>query len=186
MKKHARERAVLRSVRERWSRSIVLVVGVRQERVIHILVWLKVLLWQTSVATGPHVFVIATCIRSELIIYLLVSCNKQLSTRTASARYVGCLDTFRSQRETHRATPSGTEETCLSSEIWGWAERNGLMLSNFASRWSARHTNLDTFVVTCNIILTLTQICTLVFDFTVTLKRRSSSAYSWRELSRGM
>jgi hypothetical protein len=38
----------------------------------------KMLLWQTCVATSPHIFVIATCMWSEWIIYLLVSCNKQL------------------------------------------------------------------------------------------------------------
>ena len=77
---------------------------VRRERVICFLVCLKVLLWQASVATGPHVFVIATCIRSELIIYLLVSCNKQLSKRASCARYSLCLYTYRSERETHTAT----------------------------------------------------------------------------------
>ena len=34
--------------------------------------WWKMLLWQVCVATSPHNFVIATCIWSELIIYLLV------------------------------------------------------------------------------------------------------------------
>ena len=54
------------------------------------------LLWQSSVATRPHVFVIATCIWSELIIYLLVSCNKQLSSLVCCARHLHCLYTFHS------------------------------------------------------------------------------------------
>ena len=48
----------------------------------------KVLLWQTSIATSPHNFVIATCIWSDLIIYLLVSCNKQLSSTPIGARHL--------------------------------------------------------------------------------------------------
>ncbi len=58
----------------------------------------KVLLWQASIATSPHVFVIATCIWSELIIYLLVSCNKQFFSRTHRARHLSCLCTFYSLR----------------------------------------------------------------------------------------
>ncbi len=52
-------------------------------QIIHVLLlffsfWQKMSLRQASVTTSPHVFVIATCIWSELIIYVLVSCNKQL------------------------------------------------------------------------------------------------------------
>ncbi len=52
------------------------------------------LLWQASVATSPHVFVIATCIWSELIIYLLVSCNKQFFSTIYRARHLPCLYTY--------------------------------------------------------------------------------------------
>jgi hypothetical protein len=52
-----------------------------------------VLLWQASVATSPHVFVIATCIWSKEIIYLLVSCNKQFSSAIPGARHLPCLYT---------------------------------------------------------------------------------------------
>ena len=51
------------------------------------------LLWQVGVATIPHVFVIATWIWSDEIIYLLVSCNKQLFLCIYGARHVLCLYT---------------------------------------------------------------------------------------------
>ncbi len=54
----------------------------------------KMLLWQASIATSPHVFVIATCIRSVLIIYLLVSCNKQFFSWTHRSRHLSCFYTF--------------------------------------------------------------------------------------------
>ena len=54
----------------------------------------KVLLWQASIATSPLVFVIATCIWSEEIIYLLVSCNKQLFSCICGARHLSDLFTF--------------------------------------------------------------------------------------------
>ncbi len=62
---------------------------------IHLLFnFFKVLLWQVSVATNPLIFVIATFSRSVLIIYLLVSCNKQLFSRMREARHLTCLYTF--------------------------------------------------------------------------------------------
>ena len=72
-------------------------------------VCLKVLLWQANVITDPHVFVIATCIRSELIIYLLVCRNKQLPPRISWAWDLGCLDTSRSRRRTHSDIIRATE-----------------------------------------------------------------------------
>ena len=73
--------------------------------------WWKELLWQISVTTDPHIFVIATCIWSELIIYLLVSCNKQLSSSVACARYLSCLDT------SSRRTEGSPERIILVSEM---------------------------------------------------------------------
>jgi len=55
---------------------------------------MKMLLWQASVATNPHVFVIATCFWSEMIIYLLVSCNKQLFSWFCRARHLSCFYTL--------------------------------------------------------------------------------------------
>ena len=81
----------------------------RLGRVLCFLVCLKVLLWQASVATSPHVFVIATCIRSDLIIYLLVSCNKQFSTQASCARCSRCLYTYRSDRGRQREAHSDTQ-----------------------------------------------------------------------------
>ncbi len=54
----------------------------------------KVLLWQTSVATGPHIFIIATCIWSVKIIYLLVKCNKQSVWSPVGPRHLCSLYTF--------------------------------------------------------------------------------------------
>jgi hypothetical protein len=53
-----------------------------------------VLLWQTSVATSPLIFVIATCIWSVKIIYLLVSCNKQFFWGSCRSRHHACPHTF--------------------------------------------------------------------------------------------
>ena len=48
------------------------------------------LLWQVGVTTIPHFFVIATWIWSDEIIYLLVSCNKQLFSYIDWVRLVWC------------------------------------------------------------------------------------------------
>jgi hypothetical protein len=53
-----------------------------------------VLLWQTSVATSPLIFVIATCIWSVKIIYLLVNCNKQFFWGSCRSRHHACPHTF--------------------------------------------------------------------------------------------
>ena len=50
----------------------------------------RMLLWQTSVVTNPHDFVIATCIWSELIIYLLIRCNKQSFLWMCGAWHLVC------------------------------------------------------------------------------------------------
>jgi len=55
----------------------------------------EMLLWQVSVATSPHVFVIATCIWLEWIIYLLVSWNKQLYWRVCQTRHLFRFYTYR-------------------------------------------------------------------------------------------
>ena len=72
---------------------------------------MKVLLWQASVATGPHVFVIATCIRSELIIYLLVSCNKQFFyTSLVRTMFSVSIHVPFGEREKHTATSKDKRE----------------------------------------------------------------------------
>ena len=79
---------------------------------------MKVLLWQISVATDPRVFVIATWMWSEMIIYLLVSCNKQLFSSFACARIFRCLHTSNSQRERASGRCVGTRERSCASERW--------------------------------------------------------------------
>lgn len=54
----------------------------------------ETLLWQISVATDPHVFVIATCMWSAEIIYLLVSCNKRPFSSFSCVWHLSCLDTY--------------------------------------------------------------------------------------------
>ncbi len=54
----------------------------------------RLLLWQASVATSPHIFVIATCIWSDLIIYLFVICNKQLFSFSYGTGVFSCPYTF--------------------------------------------------------------------------------------------
>mgnify|MGYP006897138972 CR=1 FL=1 len=61
----------------------------------HLRLLFQMLLWQISVTTDPRIFVIATCFWSELIIYLLVSCNKQLFSSISSARQPFCSYTYR-------------------------------------------------------------------------------------------
>jgi len=50
--------------------------------------FIKVLLWQISVTTHPHVFVIATCIWSGEIVYLLVNCNKRFVWKFTKTRHL--------------------------------------------------------------------------------------------------
>ena len=91
------------------------------------------LLWQSSVATRPLIFVIATCIWSELIIYLLVSCNKQLVQSLTDRQHQLCPITYGSHlacdvsKDYVDITRSSREKSfCLLSSLvalsalWEW------------------------------------------------------------------
>ena len=69
----------------------------------------KKLLWQVDVTINPHNFVIATCIWSVKIIYLLVSCNKQFFSQRPRARQPACLCTF--QPNDRRLSSNGPPRT---------------------------------------------------------------------------
>ena len=65
----------------------------------HLSFKLKMLLWQNRVATTPRIFVIATCIRLGLTVYLLISWNKQLFARALGARHLCCLYIWEQNRK---------------------------------------------------------------------------------------
>ena len=94
------------------------------------------LLWQVDVTINPHDFVIATCIWSVQIIYLLVSCNKQFFSLRCGARYSSYFDTSRSSRSlfctlsVETKTKSGSASQREKLLITTYQEVNDLYWSN--------------------------------------------------------